>query len=128
MRSGPHFPMKRAGGPPAQLQERGMASRRFDDANALFKHLEKEHAQGKFLYRGQTRRHPAYRLPDENGTLQDVEALYPSDMRFIRGLDAAALDGPAITLARNAGRDRRDKFMLFLRKSTLDGRAQLGWL
>jgi hypothetical protein len=105
-----------------------MDPRRFHDAKALLEHLRREDTQGKFLYRGQTRRHPPYRLPGEDGTMQDVEALYPNDLRFIRDLDAATIDGPALTAKRNAGRDRRDKFMLFLQKGASEGRAQLGWL
>lgn len=105
-----------------------MDPRRFHDAGALLKQLAQEDAQRKYLYRGQTRRHPPYRFPDENDKLQDVEALYPNDVRFIRDLDASAVTGPDLTAAREAGRDRRDKFMLFLRKGASEGRPQLAWL
>jgi hypothetical protein len=106
-----------------------MNPRGFPDANALLTHLTQADAQGKYLYRGQTHRYPPYRLPGADGTLQDVEALYPNDLRFIRELDATAPDAPAkLTAARKMGRDRRDKFMLFLKKGVLEGRAELVWL
>jgi len=106
-----------------------MNPRGFADAHALLAHLAREDAQRKYLYRGQTCRHLPYSLPGEDGTLQHVEALYPNDLRFIREFDAGAPDAPAkVTAARKAGRDRRDQFMLFLKKGASEGRAELGWL
>jgi hypothetical protein len=106
-----------------------MNPRVFPNASALLAYLTQAGAQGKYLYRGQTHRYPPYRLPGADGTPQDVEALYPNDLRFIRELDATAPDAPAkLTAARKAGRDRRDKFMLFLKKGVSEGRAELVWL
>lgn len=106
-----------------------MDARRFANADSLLAHLGQEDAPGRFLYRGQTRRHAPYRIPDEGGTLQDVEALCPNDLRFLRDLDTAAPDVRAqVTAMRNIGRDRRDKFMLFLLRKASEGCAELGWL
>ena len=106
-----------------------MNPRVFSDASALLTHLTQADAKDKYLYRGQTQRYPPFRLPGADGTLQDVEALYPNDLRFIRELDATAPDVHVkVTAARKAGRDRRDKFMLFLKKGASEGRAELVWL
>jgi hypothetical protein len=105
-----------------------MSRPRFPDANAMLAHLVQEDA-GQFLYRGQTCRFPPYSFPGADGAPSDVEALYPNDLRFIRDLDAMAPDAVAkLTAARNVGRDRRDKFMLFLRKLASEDRAELAWL
>lgn len=59
-------------------------SRRFSDAEQLLQFLaSEESADGTWVYRGQNRRVPRYRLLDKAGNVFTYESMFPHDFRFV---------------------------------------------
>jgi Flp pilus assembly protein TadD len=85
----------------------------FDDILELLAHLEGEHDTENHLYRGQLGRHTHYWV-DENGPIK-LEAIYPSDFRFItKYSNPAQFVFADIPAARQRGRTIRDLFITAL--------------
>jgi hypothetical protein len=77
--------------------------------------LTHQHIDGKYLYRGQVKRYPAFKRVFFNGAAYLVEQLLPSDLRFVAGHHSLA--GPSkeeITAGRKKSRDTRDRFQTYL--------------
>lgn len=109
--------------------------RELPSALGLLARLLLEHKTDQFVYRGQVERYPKhkYYIKREGGQV-DVENMYPSDFRFITGLNGTELGWTTTNQdvnARNKGRDRRDRFEQFILSKAAhaldDGDSRYSW-
>jgi len=99
----------------------------FDDAITLLQHLEENHDPNVHLYRGQTRRF-VHDWDDGNGSVP-LEALYPTDFRFItKYAGASQLRAQDISAARDYGREIRNLFTKSMTLRALSGDPAYAWL
>jgi hypothetical protein len=87
-----------------------LPSRKFGGAQELREFLQGGHVDGKFLYRGQARRYTHRYEIISPGRLATIEALYPSDFRFVGKEQKPPQDNEWITLGRENGRNIRNRF------------------
>ena len=101
------------------------------DILEVLKHLQKEHEENCYLYRGQIRQYEPHRWT-VGRELREVEALYPADFRFhYQNKDFSRenpdLNAQRISAAREFGRVVRDKFAEFLFVTLLAEDEQDAW-
>ncbi len=87
----------------------------FESVTEAVEFLEARHRPGRNAYRGQELRYPPHVYQDETGKRLTIESVYPRDYRFILEYSAHAPQlGDRVSERRGRGRDRRDRFTLFL--------------